>query len=113
MLFQKRKKKSIFVPPKQCLKNYEKCKKNWTEKIQDFWTEIILFSTFQLNVEEEESSSGYGTVTSDVVKHSNTLEDLDDQDVFKSMVEPSSDKFNGHEIKTPTAAPIVDHATVS
>ena len=55
-------------------------------------------------------SSGYGT--SDVVKHSNTLEDLDDQDVFKSMVEPSSDKFNGHEIKTPAAAPI-DHATVS
>jgi len=50
---------------------------------------------------EEESSSGYGT-TSDV-KHSNTLEDLDDQDVFKSVVEPSSDKFNGHEIKTPAA----------
>ena len=52
---------------------------------------------------EEESSSGYGT-TSDV-KHSNTLEDLDDQDVFKSVVEPSSDKFNGHEIsKTPAVA---------
>merc|ERR1712203_1021701 len=52
--------------------------------------------------EVEESSSGYGTTTSDV-KHSNTLEDLDDQDVFKSVVEPSSDKFNGHEIKTPAA----------
>ena len=54
--------------------------------------------------EVEESSSGYGTTTSDV-KHSNTLEDLDDQDVFKSVVEPSSDKFNGHEIsKTPAVA---------
>jgi len=29
---------------------------------------------------------------------------LDNQDVFKSVVEPSSDKFNGHEIKTPAAA---------
>ena len=54
--------------------------------------------------EVEESSSGYGTTTSDV-KHSNTLEDLDDQDVFKSVVEPSSDKFNGHESsKTPAVA---------
>ena len=55
--------------------------------------------------EVEESSSGYGTTTSDV-KHSNTLEDLDDQDVFKSVVEPSSDKFNGHDeiSKTPAVA---------
>ena len=44
------------------------------------------------------------TTTSDV-RHSNTLEDLDDQDIFKSVVEPSKDKFNSYEIsKTPAVA---------
>ena len=41
------------------------------------------------------STSGYETLE---VKHSNTLDDLgDDQDVFKSSIEPSAAKFNGTE----------------
>ena len=53
--------------------------------------------------EEEQPTSTSGYETSEV-KHSNTLDDLenhdlDNQDVFKSVVEPSSDKFNGNEVE--------------
>ena len=46
------------------------------------------------------------TAASDV-KHS-TLEDLDDQDIFKSFIEPSSDKFNDHEISKTGLRPNCD-----
>ena len=70
------------------------------EQIQEKTNEIQ-------EIEEEVPTSTSGYETSEV-KHSNTLEDLDDQDVFKSVVEPSSEKFNGNEISEEKDIPLDD-----